>query len=553
MPSAPPATPARPGPAARTTSRVVRDPRLDAIRAKIFRGERLSIDDGMLLYSTPDIWSVLEMADGVRRRLHGNAGFYNINRHLNYSNVCALSCKFCDFYAKAGQEKAYTRDMDYVRNEARKAVEGGATEIHSVGGLHPTLPFSYYTDMISTIRDEARRLGSDLHVKAFTAVEIVHLCKIAKVYKGASEPGEAGKLARQAAIRHVLSALKAAGLGSLPGGGAEVFDDRVHDEAYKGKIRSDVWLDVHRVAHELGLNTNATILYGHIEQRHDRLVHMDMLRRAQDRALARMGYAGASGAGTAGEMAKLPTPGGGQMVKSDQSAAAAEHESGHLGYSGDEGADVPVITLTRAGVPLPEQVAFGQVANQIAKLPNGQMTKSETGVASLGTAAPATTPAHATPSPVPSAQSPVPSTSSSGYYQTIIPLPFFPDGCELEHLPGPSGLENYRTLAIARLMLDNFPHVKAFWIMQTLPMAQIMLQSGADDIDGTVVWYDITKLNHGVGQGTTPGEAVATHQEVTVWTLQKAIREAGFEPIERDTLYRRVIRDQADGRNWRVG
>jgi aminodeoxyfutalosine synthase len=137
----------------------------------------------------------------------------------------------------------------------------------------------------------------------------------------------------------------------------------------------------------------------------------------------------------------------------------------------------------------------------------------------------------------------------SGYYQTIIPLPFFPDGCDLEHLPGPSGLENYRTLAIARLMLDNFPHVKAFWIMQTLPMAQVMLQSGADDIDGTVVWYDITKVNHGAGVGA--GNA-ATNQEVNVWTLQKAIREAGFEPIERDTLYRRVIRDGADGRKWRA-
>jgi len=132
--------------------------------------------------------------------------------------------------------------------------------------------------------------------------------------------------------------------------------------------------------------------------------------------------------------------------------------------------------------------------------------------------------------------------ASSGYYQTIIPLPFFPDGCEIEHLPGPSGLENIRTLAVARLMLDNFPHVKAFWIMQTLPMAQLMLQSGADDIDGTVVWYDITKVNHG-------DSSAATHQEVTPGTLQKAIREAGFDPIERDTLYRRVKRD---GKRWWV-
>jgi aminodeoxyfutalosine synthase len=429
------------------------DLRLDPVRAKVERGERLTLDEGELLYSTPDIWTVLEMADSVRRRLHGNVAYYNINRHLNYSNVCALSCKFCDFYAKQGDEKAYTRDMDYVRDEVRKAVEAGATEIHSVGGLHPYLPFEYYTDLVRTIRETARGLGSDLHVKAFTAVEIVHLAKIAKVYKQSD---------RQSGIRWVLEKLREAGLGSLPGGGAEVFDDRVHDEAYKGKIRSDVWLDVHTIAHELGLNTNATILYGHIEERRERLVHMDMLRRAQDRALARLGY------------------------EANSSTSPNEHCS-----------TPEAITLTRARTPLPEQVVFS--------------------------------PSHPlTPSP----------SQTSGYFQTIIPLPFFPDGSELEHLPGPSGLENYRTLAVARLMLDNFPHVKAFWIMQTLPMAQIMLQSGADDIDGTVVWYDITKVG-----------GASTHQEVNTWTLQKAIREAGFEPVERDTVYRRVVRE---GKSWRV-
>ncbi|MFG0275139.1 MAG: hypothetical protein ACF8QF_08780, partial [Phycisphaerales bacterium] len=246
---------------------------------------------------------------------------------------------------------------------------------------------------------------------------------------------------RTVGIRHVLEQLKAAGLGSLPGGGAEVFDDRIHDEAFKGKIRSDVWLDVHRVAHELGLNTNATILYGHIDARRERLVHMDMLRTAQDEALARLGY------------------------EADETGA---------------------VTLTRDSVSLP------------------------------------------TPD----------MCDRGGYFQTIIPLPFFPDGSELEHLPGPGGVENLRTMAIARLMLDNFPHVKAFWIMQTLSMAQVMLQSGADDIDGTVVWYDITKVG---GAGT--------HQETTVADLQRVIREAGQTPVERDTLYRRVERD---GASWRL-
>lgn len=419
-----------------------RDPRLEAIREKVDRGERLSLDDGEVLFTTPDIYSVCELADMVRRRLHGEAAYYNVNRHINYTNVCALSCKFCAFYRKRGDDGAYEMDVAKIAEEARKAEANGATELHIVGGLHPYFPFSYYTEMLSAIREATPRL----HVKAFTAVEIVHLARIAKVYKNTPE-------GRVEAIRWVLSELKKAGLGSLPGGGAEVFDDRVHDEAYKGKIRSDVWLDVHRVAHEIGLNTNATILYGHIEQRHDRLVHMDMLRRAQDVALARLGYEGIE-------------------------------PSSHQGIEGD----APVITLTRAGVPLPQ-----------------------------------------------------PSVTAGGYFQTIIPLPFFPDESELERLPGPSGLENLRTLMVARLMLDNFPHVKAFWIMQTLAMAQTMLQCGADDIDGTVVWYDITKVG-----------GASTHQETGVPDLQRAIREAGFVPVERDTLYRRVERFGSRAEEWRI-
>lgn len=447
------------------TPPLVRDHALEPIAAKVEAGERLTLEEGERLFTTPDLWTVLSLADQVRRRLHGDVAYYNVNRHLNYSNICALSCKFCEFYRKRGEEGAYEHSLDDVRAETRRAVEAGATEMHIVGGLHPYLPFEYYTEMLAAIREESgaarqgdetakqrdsdtARQGCRLHIKAFTAVEIVHLAKIAKVFKASD---------RRAGIRWVLEKLKDAGLGSLPGGGAEVFDDRVHDEAFKGKIRSDVWLDVHRVAHELGLNTNATILYGHVEQRRERLVHMDMLRRTQDVALARMGYEGAE---------------------------ASRH-------GGTEG--VGAVTLTRPGVPLPR--------------PNASLDASMPG-----------------------------RLDASGYFQTIIPLPFFPDGSELEHLPGPSGLENLRTLAVARLMLDNFPHVKAFWIMQTLGMAQLMLQNGADDIDGTVVWYDITKLG---GDGT--------HQETTVWDLQRAIREAGFTPVERDTLYRRVERD---GKRW---
>lgn len=430
-----------------------RDPRLAPIAAKVLAGERLSIDEGATLYETPDLWTLCELADAVRRRLHGDVGYYNINRHLNYTNICALSCKFCEFYRKKGDDGAYTRSLEDIRAEAQKAIDSGATEMHIVGGLQPYLPFDYYTEMLAAIRETA----PNLHLKAFTAVEIVHLAKIAKVFKR-DDP--------RAGIRWVLERLKEAGLGSLPGGGAEVFDDRVHDEAFKGKIRSDVWLDVHRIAHELGLCTNATILYGHIEDRRDRLVHMDMLRQAQDEALARMGYGGEEG--TEGQ-----------------------------GDKGTKGA--PIITLTRPGTPLP--------------------SASRHPTLSLCPSVPSSLPPH-------------------GYFQTIIPLPFIPDGSELEHLPGPTGLENLRTIAVSRLMLDNFPHVKAFWIMQTLPMAHLMLQAGADDIDGTVVWYDITKVG-----GTS------THQETTADDLRRAIRDAGFRPVERDTLYRPVERD---GREWRV-
>ena len=407
-----------------STPEIIADPRLDGIRSRVLAGERLTMDDGRVLYETSDVWGVCAMADVVRRRMHGDLVYYNVNRHMNYSNVCALSCTFCEFYRKKDDPGAYTRDLDYIREEGRKAQESGATEMHIVGGLHPYLPFDYYPEMLRALTEVA----PDVHLKAFTAVEIVHLAKIAKKYKRDD---------RTAGIRWVLQQLKEAGLGSLPGGGAEVFDDRVHDDAFKGKIRSDVWLDVHRVAHELGLNTNATILYGHIEQREERLVHMDMLRTAQDEALAR------------------------------------------LGYTAD---DTGAITLTREGIHLPSPA-----------------------MCALG-----------------------------GYFQTITPLPFIPDGSELENLPGPTGLENLRTLAVARLMLDNFPHVKAFWIMQTLKMAQLMLCSGADDIDGTVVWYDITKVN-----------GANTHQECTVVDLCRAAREAGFTAVERDTLYRRIARDES--------
>jgi aminodeoxyfutalosine synthase len=411
----------------------ISDDALAPVAQRVHAGERLTVEDGTVLYETADLWSVLGLADLVRRRMHGDIAYYNVNRHLNYSNVCALSCSFCAFARKRGDEGAYEYTIDEIRQEARTALASGATEMHVVGGLHPFHPFEFYTDMLQAIQAEA----PGLHIKAFTAVEIVHLARISKRGRDGAD-----------GIREVLLDLRKAGLGSLPGGGAEVFDDRVHDEAFKGKIRADAWMDVHRIAHELGINTNATMLYGHVENRGERLRHMDLLRGQQDAALE--------------EWARTQ-------------GIAGEH----------------TVVLTGPDKHYPQD-----------RLPSTE-------------------------------------TCARGWYQACIPLPFIPDDSALQHLYGPTGLENLRTIAIARLMLDNIPHMKAFWIMQTLPLAQLMLQmAGANDIDGTVVWYDITKV-----------EGCGTHQETGVQDMHRIIREAGLQPVERDTLYRRV---QRDGASWSI-
>ena len=373
------------------------DAALRPLADKILAGRPLDFADGMALWNTRDIFSLGELANFIRRRKHANRTYYNINRHINYSNICALSCKFCEFHRKRGEEGAYEQSHDEIFATAEKAATAGATEVHIVGGLHPWLPFDWYLEMLRGLRTRFPKL----HLKAFTAIEINHFTKIARL-----------------STREVLSALKEAGLGSLPGGGAEVFDDRVHDEVFKGKLRADGWLDVHRTAHQLGIRTNATILYGHVESREERIKHLLTLRQLQSEA---------------------PPTGG---------------------------------------------------------------------------------------------------------FQTIIPLSFIPEGSELGHLPGNTGLEDLKMLAISRLMLDNFDHVKAFWIMQSMKLSQVSLNWGVDDLDGTVVWYDITKREGGAGN---------RHQEQSVDSIRRLIVEAGFEPVERDTLYGRVIRDPNNWATaWRV-
>lgn len=367
----------------------------------------LSPEAALCLYASPDIHALGEKANALRERLHGRNAYYNINRHINYSNYCVLRCKFCSFYRPFSKESqaqdGYELSVEEMVARASEAYSHGATEVHIVGGLHPKLPFDYYLQMCAAIREACPHL----HIKAFTAIEIIHFTRIAKPRLSISE---------------VLTKLREAGLGSMPGGGAEIFDDRVHDEAFKTKVGEAEWFEVHRAAHELGIFTNATMLYGHVESVAERITHLQKLR---------------------------------------------EHQAESL-------------------------------------------------------------------------------RSRPAHFNCVIPLSFIPDGSELSHLPGPCGLDDLKTLAISRLMCPNILHIKAFWIMQTPKLAQVSLDWGVDDIDGTVVYYDITKRE---GDGTT-------HQELTVDRLKRLIVEAGCKPVERDTLYRPVIRTESTwsvvGEPWTV-
>jgi len=373
---------------------------LKDIAEKVHAGRRLSLEDGLRLYESSDIHTIGELANTVRERLHGRKTYYNVNLHINYTNYCVLRCKFCSFYkpySKSSDSRGgYQLTIDDVVQRAKTAADHGATEVHIVGGLHPTLPFDYYLDMCRSIRQACPQI----HIKAFTAIEIIHFTRISKP---------------PLTIREVLEKLREAGLGSLPGGGAEIFDQRVHDQAFKSKVSETGWFDVHHTAHEMGIFTNATMLYGHIETPAERISHLIKLREHQDRALA----------------------------------------------------------------------------------------------------------------------------ECRAHFNCLVPLSFIPQGSELEHLPGPTGLDDLRTLAICRLILDNVPHVKAFWVMQSSKLAQVSLNWGVDDMDGTVVYYDITKSDR----------KDATRQELTLDKIKHLIAEAGGEPVERDTLYHPVRRN---GIAWQI-
>ena len=357
------------------------DPALEPIAAKVAAGERLSRDDGIILYGSSDLVGIGQLADHVRRRMNDDRVYFMVNRHINPTNICENRCKFCAFSRSKGQEGAYEMTLEEVVSAAREAIPDGAYEIHIVGGLHPDWPFEFYVEMIRRLREA---LPKRVILQAFTAVEIEYYGKIAGI-----------------STLEVLRRLKEAGLDAMPGGGAEIFSERARRMAWEKKTAAEDWLRIHGEAHSLGIKTNCTMLYGHVETREERIDHFVRLREQQD---------------------------------------------------------------------------------------------------------------------------------LSGGFLAFIPLAFHPLNTELASLPATTGYDDLKTAAIARLMLDNIPHIKAFWIMLGLKMAQISTAFGVDDIDGTVVEERITHM-----AGATTPEALSRDDLLTM------IAETGHTPVERDTLYN-VIR-----------
>jgi aminodeoxyfutalosine synthase len=359
------------------------DERLQPIAEKVLTRERLTAADALTLYASPDILAVGWLANNVRERLHGDNTYFNVNRHINPTNVCVAACRLCAFGRKKDVPGAYTMALEEAWQTAASGYSEAVTEFHIVGGLHPDLPFQYFLDLTRGLKERFPQV----HLKAFTMVEVAYLAKRAKL-----------------SIRETLEQMKAAGVDSLPGGGAEIFADRIRHIICDHKSDGDQWLETARTAHQIGLRSNATMLYGHIEADEDRVDHLLKLRTLQD---------------------------------------------------------------------------------------------------------------------------------ETGGFQTFIPLAFHPANTPLEHLPTTTGMLDLRQIAVSRLVLDNFAHIKAYWQMLTPRIAQISLRFGADDLDGTVIEE---KIYHDAGATTPQG---MRRQE-----LERLIREAGRIPIERDTLYRPVTRTE---------
>jgi aminodeoxyfutalosine synthase len=358
---------------------------LAAIDDKLQAGERLTLEDGVRLFDAPDLLAVGWLANREREKRHGARTYFNYNLRLEPTNVCEASCLFCSFARlKPGMPEAYTMSLEEAWDKLRQRANQPLTELHIVNGLNPHLPFSYYTDLLRGFK----RIRPGIHLKCFTAVEIAYF---ADLYGMTDE--------------QVLRELIDAGLDSLPGGGAEIFAERVRRKICHDKADADRYLSIHRIAHQLGLKTNVTMLYGHIETMEERVDHMLRARALQD---------------------------------------------------------------------------------------------------------------------------------ETDGFQAFIPLAFHPDNNQMRKLPAPSGTDTLRVHAVSRLMLDNIPHIKAFWIATGLEVAQTSLWFGVDDLDGTV---QEEKIYHMAGSQTPEG--------MTTSSLTRLVRAAGREPLERDTFYNIVKVPQA--------
>lgn len=349
-----------------------------AIAEKVRDKRRIDDDEALFLFQHHDLLAIGELAAMANERKNGRKVFFNVNRHINHTNICVNRCKFCAFVRAADQPGAYLYDLDEIRNRATEAFQQGATEIHIVGGLHPDLPFDFYLEMLRTVRE----VSPSLHIKAFTAVEIDYLAKLC-----------------DCSISETLVKLKEAGLGSLPGGGAEIFSEGIRQQLCPEKISGERWLAIMEEVHRAGLKSNATMLYGHLESFADRVDHMRRLRELQDR---------------------------------------------------------------------------------------------------------------------------------TGGFQVFIPLAFQPENSPLTITKGTgtTGVDDLKTLAIARIYLDNFDNIKAYWVMLGEKVAQVALAFGVNDLDGTVVEE---KIGHDAG--------AASPQAMSRDGIIALIRKAGREPVERDTLY----------------
>lgn len=358
------------------------DSKLVEIASRLEAQERLTFADGVALYETDDLTALGKLADTVRRRKHGRTTYFNVNRHFNPTNVCYADCKFCGFYRTPRQPDAYTHNLEESLRIAGAAVKEGATELHITGGLNTKLPFSYFTELLSSLKREFPQL----HLKAFTMVELDHFSHFYK-------------LSDEDMIRSLIDA----GLDSCPGGGAEIFREPTRSLICAHKCDAARWLELSGKVHRAGLKTNATMLYGHVESIEDRVDHLVRLREQQDK---------------------------------------------------------------------------------------------------------------------------------SHGYQCFIPLAFYPPNTQLAHLPGPSGVDSLKTMAVSRLMLDNFDHIKAYWVMLGKRLAQIALHYGANDLDGTIT----------EGGELTESYSVEENNEVRMSKpeLINLIQEAGWEAVERDTVYNRV-------------